>query len=116
MQAVRLVREMGVCERELAALSADLRPLWATFNATAAAIIEVTDVLAAGVVLRFPGMEAEVEEQIRGPVVLTPQTHEGEARVVVRSVRTGEETVIPARSVADPLAGALRRVMARLGA
>ncbi|MFN4242782.1 MAG: FapA family protein [Tepidisphaerales bacterium] len=115
-QAGRLMDETARVERELMSATAALRERYRWWQAAAADEVQVLDVLSAGVVLRFPGIEATVMESLRGPVKLRPDHSPGEPRVVATDLRTGAVTFLPARMLTDPVTAQLRKVMAKLAA
>lgn len=115
-QAGRLMDETARVERELMSATAALRQRYQWWRASAADEVQVLDVLSAGVVLRFPGIEATVTESLRGPVKLRPDHSPGEPRVVATDLRTGAVTFLPARMLTDPVTAQLRKVMAKLAA
>lgn len=114
--AAKLVEETTKLEREVLSATAALRGRYERLRSSAVEQIEIEDVLGAGVVLRFAGLEAAVPESLRGPMEIRPDHSPGEPRLIITEKRSGATSFLPARSVNDPIAAQLKRVMARLAA
>lgn len=114
--AAKLVEETTRLEREVFATTAALRERYERVRSTAVEQIEIQDILCAGVVLRFAGLEAVVPESLRGPMVVRPDHSPGEPRLVITDRHSGAVSFLPARIVIDPVAAQLKRVMAKLAA
>lgn len=126
-QVLRMAHENDRLEHEIYGLTAGFRNQYARSHASSKAEIVVEDMLGAGVVIRFAGMEAVVPTNLRGPIRLRPEGVGGaggaggpagtgagaEVRVVITD-RAGKETVLPARAIADPVAMQLKRVMSKV--
>lgn len=115
-QAARFIDETSRLERDVLHTTTALRERYVRWRAAAVEAVEVLDVIAGGVIVRFPGLEATVSEPLRGPVRLRPDHSQGDPRVVVTDLRSGALTYLAGRMVSDPVFVQLRKVMGKLAA
>ncbi len=112
--AVRLIRETTRLEQIIADATAPLRARYQLVQTTSVAEIAVHDVLQAGVVVRFPGLEAVIPTTFRGPLTIVPERSPGDPRVLIIDRRTKSSHAIPARQIGDPITFQLHKVMAKI--
>lgn len=110
LAAAKLSRDTRKLLADLRRKAAPLLHLHARVTAAARPEILIDDVLAEGVVIRLPGLEATAPAGVRGPVRLAPGRHEGEPVVLLTDLTTGATRPLPTRHTPDPLPAQLRKL------
>jgi hypothetical protein len=113
-QAARLVRETSRLEEHILQTTQPLRDRYQAYKSVAVHEIHVADTLQAGVVVRFPGLEATIPTSFRGPLKVIPDRSPGEPRVHVIDLRSHTSHALPARILPDPILFQLTKVMQKI--
>jgi uncharacterized protein len=100
-QAVRMIEENARLQQEVNQTTRALKRRFELAASRARAVLEVLGTVEAGVVVRFPGLEAEIRDDLRGPFTLTPGTEPGEPYLALTLKRNGEVRRVPAKAIQD---------------
>jgi hypothetical protein len=92
-RATELLYEAGERDEQITQTLNKLQHDLAEANARAQAEVAVTDVLHAGVTIRFPGLETIIRSPLKGPLRIVPQQLGGERCIVL--IEEGSEQPHP---------------------
>lgn len=110
-QAEEMQREAETAEREAEEMLAVLRQAYEASRGRRCAEVVVQSVLHAGVTIRFPNVETQIESDWKGPLQVIPNKTGEEWEILLIDLTSKSRQVLPARAWNDPIMAALERAM-----
>ena len=111
-KATELLFEASEVEEQCAKEIAALRRQHAATQERSKSEVLVSNVVHPGAVIRFAGVEATIDRDVRGPVKIAPRETDGELRVLALSTVTSSTTPLPSKAVPDKVLDLLDRLLA----